>query len=181
MGTTANRAYRYPGSGDDVRPYEDIQFLAQDVDADVQAIITARDAAWTNYTPTWLASGGTPAIGNGTIAGRYKQIGKTVFFSIYVLFGSTTSFSSGAYSFSLPVAAVTPGSPAGSLARIGSAYLRDASGTSTGHYTGMTFVGPGATTVGVFEASAHAQLQAGVPVVWANTDFFHITGTYEAA
>lgn len=33
MGTTANLVLRYPTSLDDVRPYEDLQFLADDVDA----------------------------------------------------------------------------------------------------------------------------------------------------
>jgi hypothetical protein len=34
MGLTP-RLYRYPGSADDVRPYEDLQFLATDIDTDV--------------------------------------------------------------------------------------------------------------------------------------------------
>lgn len=41
MGTTPNRAYRYPASTDDVRPYEDIQFLATDIDTDVAALAAA--------------------------------------------------------------------------------------------------------------------------------------------
>lgn len=34
--TTSDRGYTYPQSTDDFRPYEDIQQLAEDVDADVQ-------------------------------------------------------------------------------------------------------------------------------------------------
>lgn len=37
--TTTNRGYTYPDSTDDVRPHEDIQTLAEDVDADVQDVI----------------------------------------------------------------------------------------------------------------------------------------------
>jgi hypothetical protein len=39
--TTPNRGYRYPSSTDDVRPYEDIQFLATDVDTDMAAVAAA--------------------------------------------------------------------------------------------------------------------------------------------
>lgn len=35
---TTSRGYRYPSSTDDVRPYEDIQFLASDVNTDVAAL-----------------------------------------------------------------------------------------------------------------------------------------------
>ncbi len=38
MATTANRAYPYPTSTDDVRPHEDIEALADAVDADVDAL-----------------------------------------------------------------------------------------------------------------------------------------------
>lgn len=41
MPTTPNRAYRYPSSTDDVRPYEDIQNLATDVDTDMAAVAVA--------------------------------------------------------------------------------------------------------------------------------------------
>lgn len=55
-------------------------------------------ATWTTYTPTWVASAGTPAIGNGTLAGRYFQLGKTVHFSFRLIAGSTTTYgTAGAY------------------------------------------------------------------------------------
>jgi hypothetical protein len=41
MPTTPNRAYRYPASTDDVRPYEDLQFLATDIDTDMAAVVAA--------------------------------------------------------------------------------------------------------------------------------------------
>jgi hypothetical protein len=34
-----SRGYRYPSSTDDVRPYEDIQFLATDLDTDITAVV----------------------------------------------------------------------------------------------------------------------------------------------
>jgi hypothetical protein len=61
--------------------------------------------AWTAYTPTWASDSGTPSIGNGSITGRYKQIGKTVFFNLKLTYGSTTTGGTGAWMFGLPVTA----------------------------------------------------------------------------
>lgn len=66
---------------------------------------TGTSWAWQSYTPTITSGGGSPTIGNGTIVGRYQQIGKTVHFSIEVTNGSTTNFGTGSTSFSLPVTA----------------------------------------------------------------------------
>jgi hypothetical protein len=169
---TTSRGYVYPASTDHDRIWEHIQNLATSVDTDVASLTSA----WTNYTPTWTSTGTAPAIGNGTITGRYKQIGKLVTLTIKVLFGSTTTFGTGAYSFSLPVTA------AGSVDQVGSAYMRDTSGTSTGHYAGIVVVTVASPTVlSAVEASGHTQLQATLPVVWANTDFFEFSIVYEAA
>jgi hypothetical protein len=54
--------------------------------------MTAMTAGWTTYTPSWAASAGTPAIGNGTLIGRYRRIGKTVDFQLQLTAGSTTTY-----------------------------------------------------------------------------------------
>lgn len=55
-------------------------------------------AAWTTYTPAWTASAGTPAIGNGSLTGAYYLIGRTMFFQIKLVAGTTTTFgTAGAY------------------------------------------------------------------------------------
>jgi hypothetical protein len=59
--------------------------------------------AWQTYAPTWTTSGTAPAIGNGSISGRYVQFGKTVHFKILFTAGTTTTFGTGTWSFSLPV------------------------------------------------------------------------------
>jgi len=63
------------------------------------------NTAWTSYTPTWTSDSSTPSIGNGSLTGRYKQIGKTVFFSLNLTYGTTTTGGSGAWMFGLPVTA----------------------------------------------------------------------------
>jgi hypothetical protein len=59
--------------------------------------------AWQTYTPVWSTSNATqPAIVNGTLTGRFKAIGKTVWFSLRFLSGTSTTYGDGLWSFSLP-------------------------------------------------------------------------------
>lgn len=97
-------------------------------------------AAWTTYTPTWSSSGTAPAIGNGTLSGRYMKIGRTVFVNINVIFGSTTTYGTGNYSFTLPAQAVSSG-----VAVVGTAHYL---GSSRWH--GETVISSAANTVGAF-------------------------------
>lgn len=60
------------------------------------------NAAWTAYTPTITSSAGTPTTVSG--AGRYKQIGKTVFFSINVTV-TTKGTAAGSMRATLPISA----------------------------------------------------------------------------
>ena len=97
---------------------------------------SGEDEAWTSFTPTWTTSGSEPSIGNGTLIGYYTLIGKTCFFKIWLLAGSSTNGGSGAFTFSLPVAAKSGsgeqhvlckgytggGSPANSYAGLGVIY-----------------------------------------------------------
>jgi hypothetical protein len=63
------------------------------------------ESAWTSYTPVWTASGTNPVIGNGTIEGYYKLIGKTCFVRGNIAMGSTTTFGSGEWYVSMPFTA----------------------------------------------------------------------------
>jgi hypothetical protein len=66
--------------------------------------------AWTgSWTPVWSTTSGlhTPSFGNATIDSRWTKVGRLLFFSFGVLFGSSTNFGSGAtvadnWTFSLP-------------------------------------------------------------------------------
>jgi hypothetical protein len=61
--------------------------------------------AWTAYTPSWTAASTNPVIGNGTIEGYYKVIGKTCFVRGNIAMGSTTTFGSGERYISMPFTA----------------------------------------------------------------------------
>ena len=132
---------------------------------------------WTAYTPVWASTGTAPAIGNGTIAGRYCQMGKLVVCQGKMLIGSTSTFGTGAYTWSLPV---TSANAFGGNSIIGNCWIRDA---SAGDFQGQCIDGitsfsvrPGASTFG--GNSAVGQL---APMTWANTDFISWVLSYEAA
>lgn len=66
---------------------------------------------WTSYTPAWTSAGTQPALGNGTIAGRYRKVaeGDWVYAEFKLTMGSTTTFGTSFYSFSLPLTASATG------------------------------------------------------------------------
>ena len=127
------------------------------------------------YVPSWTGSGSNPAIGDGTLAGLYFQVGEIVIVSINVVAGSTTTFGSGTYNLSLPVPAV-----AGSRWAL-SALVTDA---GTQHYAGTAIINGGST----FEVIAVGSNSTGpapwtstVPFTFGSTDRAVITGCYAAA
>jgi hypothetical protein len=58
--------------------------------------------AWTAYAAAWQASVTNPAIGDGGLVARYKQIGKTTHFYVSVAAGPATTYGSGTWTFALP-------------------------------------------------------------------------------
>ncbi|MEU8379787.1 hypothetical protein [Streptosporangium sp. NPDC048865] len=60
---------------------------------------------WTAYTPTWSATTTPPVLGNGALVAAYKLIdstSKTVHLRLRLSTGSTTSYGSGFWTFTLP-------------------------------------------------------------------------------
>jgi hypothetical protein len=133
---------------------------------------------WTSYTPTITADGGGFSIGNGVASGRYKQIGKTVFFYAKFVYGSTTSPGSGHWNFSLPVTAQSSNFtfPA-SILDSGIAWY---GGIGNGNYTGST------TSFAVNVTSPNAATATwvvvgnGGPFTWGAADNITISGSYES-
>ncbi|TQF03939.1 hypothetical protein E6W39_18995 [Kitasatospora acidiphila] len=67
------------------------------------------NTGWQTWTPTWSTSTGLhlPSYGNATVSASYLHAWRSCFFNIYIVFGSTTNFGSGAttsdnWHFSLP-------------------------------------------------------------------------------
>lgn len=77
------------------------------------------------YTPTWgiICSVGPctlPTVGNGTLTGRYLQVGRMVFLDIRFVIGSTSVMPTGThtFTFTLPIAAVDTTSQVGGTASV---------------------------------------------------------------
>jgi len=134
------------------------------------------NGAWNAYVPVWRSSGTAPAIGNGSLTGRFMQVGKTVFFSIHFVAGSTTTFGTGNYTVTLPVAAVALSARVGVYGN-----LTDISATTS--YIAFLYWTNGTTANLVTNGSggAHATVTNIAPFTWANTDEWAYQGCYEAA
>jgi hypothetical protein len=143
--------------------------------ADLGDSATGIESAWTTYTPTLT----NITIGNGTIVGRYKQVGKKVTVLVYVKWGSTTS-ASGGFVISLPVTGIASYSTyeprfSSTILDAGSAY-----------YVG-TLVLNSATKVDLLAILANGtytnwtNVNATTPFTWTTNDMFSYMFTYEAA
>ncbi|MEV5535003.1 hypothetical protein [Streptomyces prunicolor] len=137
--------------------------------------------AWNAYTPAWTAATTNPAIGDGTLTGRYAVVGKVCHFTAFAAFGSTTTYGSGGYGLSLPVAT----GPTGGLIQFtgmansggGRAQITCQPSSSSGATT-YTLWGPSSTT-----SSAIAQIGSGglFGAAFASGHFIRVNGTYEVA
>jgi hypothetical protein len=87
--------------------------------------------------------------------------------------GSTTTYGTGEYSFSLPTAAAS-----GEGNHLGSVRLVDA---GTAHYGGTSFISTAATTVQAYTHNAATQVAATVPFTFANGDVIVVEFDYIAA
>lgn len=124
------------------------------------------------YTPTWTAATTNPAIGNGTIVSRYMRRGKIVTATINLTSGSTTTYGSGAWSFTLPFTADTTVSP------IGVARLVNSNGITiyTGHVMHVS-----STNIEVYIHNTTGGMSGTSSITWEAGDTLRLTLTYEAA
>lgn len=133
-------------------------------------------SAWTPYTPTWTAATSNPVLGNGTIVARYMKWGRTCTVAVEQTMGSTTTYGSGQWSWTLPFQATTT-----TAARIG-----DAQALSASRIAGHIVVASGATTFSAFFPASTTVSNLGNngasnPFTWAATNVFRTVFTYETA
>lgn len=138
--------------------------------------ISGMFGAWAVWTPSWT----NLTVGNGVLTAKYVQIGKTVYYTLKLVWGTTTSIS-GAPQASLPVTAAADYS---FNHKLGICVNKD---TSAGLlYTGFA-LWTSSTTVGMYHVltnSTYASYEASssaAPFTWATTDIISIDGEYEAA
>jgi hypothetical protein len=128
------------------------------------------------YSPTWTSTGTAPSLGNGTLSARYFQIQKIIFVELYFTPGSTTSYGTGIYKFSLPIAARAGlfGYMSNGLARLYDASTAQATFAQTGFYAAdynnvMVYLAPS------------GQVTNTTPFTWATSDELIMSFQYEAA
>lgn len=140
---------------------------------------------WQPYTPTWTSDGTAPSIGNGSIEGRYVQIGNLVICSIYLLAGSTTSFGTGNYSLSLPVQprdAGGSGNAGAALSLTQRAFLRDESGgTNYNDFSPYVYATTGTGLLRLRRNTTLAYWSRTAPFTMAQSDHLRTILIYEAA
>ena len=126
--------------------------------------------AWTPYTPT--LSGWT--LVNGTLTGRYIQIGKRIDFEISYTVGSSDTIAAANPGFSFPV---TPRALDVTRQPMGVATLFDTSASAFRHHIAAAF---STGQINTYNPDGTPQSNT-VPWTWAAGDKIVLTGTYEAA
>jgi hypothetical protein len=132
--------------------------------------------AWSTYTPTWSSTGTAPALGNGTISGRYLKIGRTVLCYINLTFGSSTTYGSGNYNLSLPATAASSG-----IAVVGSAHY-----LNTARWVGQIVISSAASNCSAFFPAGTGDtrtnfMTASLPETLASGGQLRLAFMYEAA
>lgn len=143
---------------------------------------------WQNWNILWNAVGGTtPSIGNGLLAGRYMQIGGTVFGRITFVAGNTTTFGSTQWYFSMPPIPLLPQSGfSGNQYEggVGVALASNSSGGSplqaTSSYRGVVSVDMWTNTIQILSDNMYWGGNGSSPWAWSATSGFQANFMYEA-
>lgn len=131
----------------------------------------ATSLTWSSFSLTLTASVTNPTIGNGTLSGRYIQIGKLVVFNISWTFGSTSTAGDGTYIFALPVTA----------SGAGYTFAANLLDSGTRRYGLAGFLHSTTQLRCVQLDASGSTLTHNSPIIWATGDGVVITGMYEAA
>lgn len=140
------------------------------LNTEIRDALSGAQSAWTAYTPTWSAPTTPPALGNGILTGAYCQIGKSIWWRLALTMGSTTTYGSGNYTFTLPFtpATVLQGQPMGTATIVNGAVKPGSANFNAG------------SAVYVIRASTEALInQAGAGAAWAAGHTVQLLGCYE--
>lgn len=145
--------------------------------ASTASIVPSYEGTWTSYTPVWTAASVNPVIGNGSLQGWYKVIGKTCFVRGNIVMGSSTTFGSGEWYVSMPFTASHADAilMTANLLDNGSAWYNAVlNGARAGFNfkTAIQYQSTGGTALDV---------NATQPFTWANSDRFLWNGSFEIA
>lgn len=133
--------------------------------------VQALSDAPSSYTPAWTSSGTAPVLNNGTLTGTYIQVGKLVIGQANLIMGSTTTFGTGNYRLSVPIAMTG----SASTRIFGDAILYDNSTTTTA-FASMRW--QSSTTLDFRADAGTGQVANATPWTWAQSDRFEIAFLY---
>jgi hypothetical protein len=139
--------------------------------------VTPYEGAWISYTPSWTAASVNPLIGNGSLQGWYKLVGKTCFVRGNIVMGSTTTFGTGEWYVSMPFTASHADAilMTANLLDNGTAwYNATLNGARAGfnYKTAIQYQVVGGTADSITPTA---------PFTWTNSDRFLWNGSYEIA
>lgn len=164
-----------PLSGDWVL-FEDTSDGDNKKKADAGDFLAGSDPTWQAFSPTWTAASVAPAIGNGSLTGRFIQFGAgtgTLIIAAYYLNpGSTTTFGTGEWAFTLPAACV-----ATRQLFAGAAWAFD---SGTAWFNGIVEVAS-TTTVKISDYNNIFRWGAASPITWVDADSAGWSISYEVA
>jgi len=145
---------------------------------------------WIAYTPTWDGETVQPSLGNGVLNGFYRRVGDSAECQIYLKAGSTTTFGTGTWRFTLPSGLTCdrdkmPGDESISYdnSSFGSFTTYDVSATfgtnNSGNCVYQFSSYAGGTTEGVFllNTVSGATVKTSVPFTWTTDDKLSINFT----
>jgi hypothetical protein len=126
------------------------------------------------FTTSWTGSVTNPAIGDGSLTAFYTLENKICTVQIKMLAGSTTTFGSGTWAFSLPFGISNDVEQA-----VGSALALD---TGVNFYTGISLINAGQSTVVAYLGGTTGNIiSATNPFTWASGDYVYIQISYPVA
>lgn len=140
---------------------------------DIRYRIETIGSNWVPYQPDWRAPTTDPAIVNGDLRGRYLRIGRFVKVNIQLTAGSSTTFGSGDWTFSVPFTSASYG-----FKYTGSAYLLDSGTTNS---IGISLLDSDSDVLSIYINSNASALDASVPWTWASGDELSVELSYETA
>lgn len=147
------------------------------VTGNINSSTNVNTSAWTAYTPVWSSTGTAVALGNGTVVGRYQRVGRTIHFAIEFTAGSTTTFGSGVYNWTVPFTAANNG-----ITMVGSA-----EGLIANPFVGTCVLSPNVNTLSAWfpNGTGSSIAASSGPIIgggtFASGHKIRLCGTYEAA
>lgn len=128
---------------------------------------------WDSYvavTPVWKGSTTDPVLGDGTLVGRVKRSGRCLKIDITLTCGSTTTYGSGSWYFTLPAPFAAFVAKAQT---IGAVRILD---SGTQYYVATAVVAAGSNQIQIF---ATQQVTPTHPMTWASGDTLSLSIEFE--